>query len=137
MDNYFTKLKNKLTGNDQESILCNQHKYVRFIGKGSFGIVIETEKLNGKKRAIKLINGSDSSIGREIDALTEESIDYKYIVKYYRSWNEKTSILQKRWRTLYNVLRITDFPESIAALEFELCQGQYPRIKLNNILTIQ
>lgn len=95
-----------------------EHSYIRAIGQGTFGVVLETLKSNGKRRAIKLIDDGDGSAHREIGTLTNRRGDCKFIVKYYDSWIDNTEGVMDEWKRKFSI------PKWAVAIELELCEGK-------------
>lgn len=95
-----------------------EHSCVRVIGQGTFGIVNETLKSNGKRRAIKLIDDGDGSAHREIATLTNRRVDCKFVGKYYDSWIYNTEGVMDEWKRKFFI------PKWAVAIELELCEGK-------------
>lgn len=107
-----------------QGLNLKNYQFVKKLGAGSFGTVYEVIDQKGEKKAIKIVNGDDPDVSREVDAHKMENIDNLYIVKCFNTWSENISLLDGAWKSEIDKLpNLMKDVTTIQVFEFELCAG--------------
>lgn len=113
-------------GEVAENALLANYIYIRFLGRGSYGVVTHVKTKEGDDRAIKIVNGEYVSAMREASVMASTKADHKNIVKFDDYWIEETSAIASPWeKLLIEQFPERDIPRKILVMKLELCIGMY------------
>lgn len=102
---------------DSDSRLQNDFTYVRYIGNGTFGTVVEAKGTEKISYAIKLLFSEEKASTNEFNLL--RFIDHDNIVRVYDCWQEDTKTIHRNWKKNFK-----DCDSNVViAIQLELCAG--------------
>lgn len=102
---------------DSDSRLQNDFTYVKYIGNGNFGTVVEAKGTDNISYAIKLLFSEEKASTNEFNLL--KFIDHDNIVRVYDCWQEDAKTINRNWKK-----NSKDCDSNVViAIQLELCAG--------------